>query len=221
MGNVLLARMGEVTLKGLNRGSFEIQLKSNLKYRLKKFGNLKIYQSQSRIWIEPKEEDNPNFRSMASAEEIMKAVCQVFGIVSVSLARKFEGDFESIKENAVSCVKELLECNPDYQTFKVESKRGNKTFPMTSPEICDELGGFILDTFPDLSVKVKNPDFIINVEIRESKRHAFGCRIFSLISLYERPSEAEGNRSGKDSIRFFRPHDSSCSELHADTASPL
>ena len=100
MANVLLARMGEITLKGLNRGSFEIQLKSNLKYRLKRFGNLKIYQSQSRIWIEPKEEDNPNFEGMAQAEEIMKAVCQVFGIVSVSLARKFEGDFESIKENA-------------------------------------------------------------------------------------------------------------------------
>ena len=140
MANVLLARMGEVTLKGLNRGSFEIQLKSNLKYRLKKFGNLKIYQSQSRIWIEPKEEDNPNFQSMASAESIMKAVCQVFGIVSVSLARKFEGDFESIKENAFTCVQELLENNPGYKTFKVESKRGNKTFPMTSPEICEELG---------------------------------------------------------------------------------
>ena len=72
MANVLLARMGEITLKGLNRGSFEIQLKSNLKYRLKRFGNLKIYQSQSRIWIEPKEEDNPNFQSMAAAEDIMK-----------------------------------------------------------------------------------------------------------------------------------------------------
>ena len=166
MGNVLLARMGEVTLKGLNRGSFEIQLKSNLKYRLKKFGNLKIYQSQSRIWIEPKEEDNPNFRSMASAEEIMKAVCQVFGIVSVSLARKFEGDFESIKENAVSCVKELLECNPDYQTFKVESKRGNKTFPMTSPEICDELGGFILDTILTSSLTWRSVNLITFIQER-------------------------------------------------------
>ena len=168
MGNVLLARMGEITLKGLNRGAFEIQLKSNLKYRLKKFGDLKIYQSQSRIWIEPKEEDNPNFKSMASAEEIMKAVCQVFGIVSVSLARKFEGDFESVKENAFACVRELLEANPGYKTFKVESKRGNKTFPMTSPEICEELGYQILQNFPELTVKVKNPDFILNVEIRES-----------------------------------------------------
>ena len=211
MANVLLARMGEVTLKGLNRGSFEIQLKSNLKYRLKKFGNLKIYQSQSRIWIEPKEEDNPNFQSMASAEAIMKAVCQVFGIVSVSLARKFEGDFESIKENAFTCVQELLENNPGYKTFKVESKRGNKTFPMTSPEICEELGYQILQKFPDLSVKVKNPDFILNGSQRTScrfmrkghalivrryrqpccrihdgfKRNAFGCSIFPLISLYE------------------------------------
>ena len=167
MGNVLLARMGEITLKGLNRGSFEIQLKSNLKYRLKRFGHLKIYQSQSRIWIEPKEEDNPNFESMEAAQDIMKAVCQVFGIVSVSLARKFEGDFESIKENSVECIKELLAQNPDFVTFKVESKRGNKTFPMTSPEICEELGGYILDTFPQLKVKVKNPDFILNVEIRE------------------------------------------------------
>ena len=64
MGNVLLARMGEITLKGLNRGSFEIQLKSNLKYRLKRFGDLKIYQSQRRIWIETKEENNTNFESM-------------------------------------------------------------------------------------------------------------------------------------------------------------
>ena len=168
MANVLLARMGEITLKGLNRGSFEIQLKCNLKYRLKKFGDLKIYQSQSRIWIEPKEEDNPNFQSMAAAQDIMKAVCQVFGIVSVSLARKFEGDFESVKENAFICVDELLENNPDFKTFKVESKRGNKTFPMTSPEICEELGYQILQKFPNLTVKVKNPDFILNVEIRES-----------------------------------------------------
>ena len=61
MSNVILARMGEVTLKGLNRGNFETQLKHNLKWRLRGFGKLDIYQSQSRIWIAPKEEDNPNF----------------------------------------------------------------------------------------------------------------------------------------------------------------
>ena len=122
--NVILARMGEITLKGLNRGSFEIQLKSNLKYRLKRFGKLKIFQSQSRIWIEPLEEDNPYFADLQSAQEIMKAITQVFGIVSVSLARKFDGDFDSICENTKEYVTELLANNPEYKTFKVESKRG-------------------------------------------------------------------------------------------------
>ena len=166
--NVILARMGEITLKGLNRGSFEIQLKSNLKYRLKRFGKLTIFQSQSRIWIEPKEEDNPYFADMQSAQEIMKAVTQVFGSVSVSLARKFDGDFDSICENTKTYVTELLADHPEYKTFKVESKRGNKSFPMNSPLICEELGAFILDHFDGLTVKVKNPDFIVNVEIRES-----------------------------------------------------
>ena len=166
--NVILARMGEITLKGLNRGSFEIQLKSNLKYRLKRFGKLKIFQSQSRIWIEPLEEDNPYFADLQSAQEIMKAITQVFGIVSVSLARKFDGDFDSICENTKEYVTELLANNPEYKTFKVESKRGNKAFPMNSPVICEELGAFILDNFEGLTVKVKKPDFIVNVEIRES-----------------------------------------------------
>lgn len=166
--NVILARMGEITLKGLNRGSFEIQLKSNLKYRLKRFGKLKIFQSQSRIWIEPLEEDNPYFADLQSAQKIMKAITQVFGIVSVSLARKFEGDFDSICENTKAYVEELLADHPDYKTFKVESKRGNKAFPMDSPHICEELGAYMLDNFDCLTVKMKNPDFIVNVEIRES-----------------------------------------------------
>ena len=166
--NVILARMGEITLKGLNRGSFEIQLKGNLKYRLKRFGKLKIFQSQSRIWIEPLEEDNPYFADLQSAQEIMKAITQVFGIVSVSLARKFDGDFESICENTKAYVTELLADHPEYKTFKVESKRGNKAFPMNSPVICEELGAFILDNFEGLTVKVKKPDFVVNVEIRES-----------------------------------------------------
>ena len=202
MANVLLARMGEITLKGLNRGSFEIQLKCNLKYRLKKFGDLKIYQSQSRIWIEPKEEDNPNFQSMAAAQDIMKAVCQVFGIVSVSLARKFEGDFESVKENAFICVEELLENNPDFKTFKVESKRGNKTFPMTSPEICEELGYQILQKFPNLTddgsqrssgrILCKGHAPFVRryrqpcCRLHDGfTRYAARCRIFPFVSLYE------------------------------------
>ncbi|MBR2294541.1 MAG: tRNA 4-thiouridine(8) synthase ThiI [Clostridiales bacterium] len=165
--NVILARMGEVTLKGLNRGKFEIQLKSNLKYRLRKYGKLSIFQSQSRIWIEAKEEGNPYFENEESAKELLNAVTQVFGIVSASLARKFDGDMESVLSNASEYVDNLLTEHPDYKTFKVESKRGDKKFPLRSPEICAEVGARILDDHKDLSVNVKSPDFILQIEIRE------------------------------------------------------
>ena len=165
--NVILARMGEVTLKGLNRGKFEIQLKSNLKYRLRDYGKLSIFQSQSRIWVEAKEEGNPYFENDESAKELLNAVTQVFGIVSASLARKFDGDMDSVLQNASEYVAGLLAEHPEYKTFKVESKRGDKKFPLRSPEICMEVGARILEDFPSLSVNVKQPDFILQIEIRE------------------------------------------------------
>ena len=125
--NVILARMGEVTLKGLNRGRFESQLMNNLRYRLRQYGKLTIFQSQSRIWIEAREEGNPYFENDDSARELMTAVTQVFGIVSVSLASKFEGDITSIDENAKLYVEGHLSRNPSHRTFKVECKRGNKS----------------------------------------------------------------------------------------------
>jgi len=165
--NVILARMGEVTLKGLNRGKFEIQLKSNLKYRLRDYGKLSIFQSQSRIWVEAKEEGNPYFENDESAKELLNAVTQVFGIVSASLARKFDGDMDSVLQNATEYVAGLLAEHPEYKTFKVESKRGDKKFPLRSPEICMEVGARILEDHPSLSVNVKEPDFILQIEIRE------------------------------------------------------
>ncbi|MBP3265691.1 MAG: tRNA 4-thiouridine(8) synthase ThiI [Clostridiales bacterium] len=165
--NVILARMGEVTLKGLNRGRFEAQLMNNLRYRLRSFGKVSIFQSQSRIWIESKEEGNPYFETEESAKELMTAVTQVFGIVSVSLARKFQGDINDIDRNAEEYVKNLLAANPSYKTFKVECKRGNKKFPMNSPMICEEVGAWILEHFENLSVDVHNPDFILHVEVRD------------------------------------------------------
>ena len=163
--NVILARMGEVTLKGLNRGRFEAQLMNNLRYRLRSFGKVSIFQSQSRI--ESKEEGNPYFETEESAKELMTAVTQVFGIVSVSLARKFQGDINDIDRNAEEYVKNLLAANPSYKTFKVECKRGNKKFPMNSPMICEEVGAWILEHFENLSVDVHNPDFILHVEVRD------------------------------------------------------
>jgi tRNA uracil 4-sulfurtransferase len=168
---VILARMGEIALKGLNRGRFEHQLISNLQYRLKQLGNFHIFQSQSRLWIEPKNapdtETPVSFAADPScAEACLKAVTEVFGIVSASLVWRFAGGFEEISKEALRFVGELLE-EKNYKTFKVESKRGDKRFPMDSPEICTELGGRILEAYPDLTVDVHNPEFTVYVEVRE------------------------------------------------------
>jgi len=174
---IILARMGEIALKGLNRGKFEHQLMSNLSYRLRPYGSLRIFQSQSRLWIEPKKTDaldakesdrNISFEEdPAMAKNVLQAVTQVFGIVSASLVWKFSGGFEEMCEKSLAYVRELL-LEKKYKTFKVEAKRGDKRFPMNSPEICTELGGKILEAIPELSVDVHNPEFTLYVEVRES-----------------------------------------------------
>ena len=173
---IILARMGEIALKGLNRGKFEHQLIANLKYRLRLLGNFYIFQSQSRLWIEPKAA-GPDLRSAAPvstftddrilAKAVLTAVTEVFGIVSASLVWKLSGGMDEITAQSKDFVKELLEAN-HFKTFKVEAKRGDKRFSLTSPEICTELGGQILGSFPELTVDVISPDFVVYVEIREN-----------------------------------------------------
>ncbi len=163
---ILLARMGEIALKGLNRGKFERQLMDNMRWRLKEYGAFSIVQSQSRIWIEPKDSNPDLLEDKETAEQVLNAVTQVFGLVSASLVRRFNGDMEDIKKQAVQLTGDIL-AEHDYKTFKVESKRGNKRFPLASPEICMDVGEVILDAHPELTVDVHNPDFTIYIEVRE------------------------------------------------------
>lgn len=115
--------------------------------------------SQARIYIEP-DDENYNF------EKAIDLLKKVFGIVSVSPVWKIETDFEKLKEYSLVMVKGLIE-RKRFGTFKVETKRGNKRFPMDSPEISRELGAHILENVPGLSVNVNNPEFILYVEVRE------------------------------------------------------
>ena len=163
---IILARMGEITLKGLNRGKFERQLIDNLRWRLKEYGAFSVVQSQSRIWIEPKDVNPDVLEDKETADLVLHAVTQVFGLVSASLVWKFQGDLQTIKDHANMLTDEILS-EHDYKTFKVESKRGNKRFPLASPEICVEVGEAVLIAHPELSVDVHEPDFIIYVEVRE------------------------------------------------------
>lgn len=159
MKKVILIRYGEILLKGLNRSMFESKLISNIKRSVRKLGKVTVRKSQARIYIEP-HEDNYNF------DEAIELVSKVFGIVSVSPVWRIDSDYNTIKEYSFKMVKDLVE-RKGYSTFKVETKRGNKQFPMDSLEISRDLGAHILKNVPELSVDVKNPQFILYVEVRD------------------------------------------------------
>lgn len=160
MKRIILVRYGEIILKGLNRPVFEEKLVGNIKSAIYKFGKAKVSKSQGRIYIEP-EDENYDF------DLVLQKVIKVFGVVSVSPVWKIDTEYEQIKANSIKMASELVD-NFGYKTFKVEAKRGNKRFPMPSPEICADVGGYILENVAGLTVNVKNPDFIIYIEVRES-----------------------------------------------------
>lgn len=165
MKDVILARLGEIALKGLNRGKFEQRLMSNLARRLRRIGTFQIMQKESRIWIVPQQED-------VDLEEALDITCHVFGIVSASLVKRFEVSEASLLPSAKKFIEEKLKAlNPLGQDkifkFKVEAKRGNKSFPLKSPEISAHVGGYLLSQFPNLKVDVNQPDFILHIEVRD------------------------------------------------------
>ena len=157
MKEIILIKNGELTLKGLNRANFEDALIKNIKRRLKNLGEVSIRKAQSAIYIEPKSED-------FDFEEALQRVKLIFGIAAFSRACVCEKDMDDILSKSVEYLKGTME---NIRTFKVEAKRSDKRFPLTSPEICRELGGALLSAFPHLKVDVHNPDRTVFVEIRD------------------------------------------------------
>ncbi len=158
---LILAKYGEMALKGLNRGTFEDILMKNLRRRLKKFGVFKLTRAQSTIYMEPMSED-------IDLDEVLEHLQCVFGIAALCRACVCEKTMGDISAKAVPYLDEVLS---GANTFKVEAKRADKAFPLKSPEICAKLGGVLLEAYPHLSVDVHNPDATIMVEIRDT--HAF------------------------------------------------
>ncbi|MCD8094650.1 MAG: tRNA 4-thiouridine(8) synthase ThiI [Ruminococcus sp.] len=157
MKEIILCKYGEITLKGLNKSSFESVLVKNVRRRLKRFGSFDCHHSQSTLYVTPLEDD-------IDMDEIVEELKQVFGIVKICKAIKLDKSLDAILTQSIDYISEELE---DAKTFKVEAKRADKTFPYKSPEICAELGHSILCAYPDLKVDIKNPDLTISVEIRE------------------------------------------------------
>ena len=168
MKEVILCYQGEMALKGLNRASFESALSKSLRYRMRDLGNFKVYKAQSTMYIEPKDEE-----AELVVGEAYDRVRKVFGLANVSRAAVCEKDFDVIKETAARYLGEQLR---GVKTFKVEAKRSDKSFPMKSPEICRELGGYLLSRYPHLRVNVKNPDVVVMVEVRDFGAYIHGAK---------------------------------------------
>lgn len=158
---VILLKLGEIALKGLNRRAFEDVLLKNIRRRLQNTGEFFVSSVQSTIYVEPKNED----ADMDLAED---RVSKVFGVVGYARAGVAEKDLGKIQERAAEYLADQLE---EISSFKVECKRSDKKFPYKSPEVSAEVGGFLLERFPHLRVDVHNPDLTVRVEVRE--RYAF------------------------------------------------
>lgn len=157
---IYLARIGEIVLKGLNRGKFERRLVENLSRRLRAIGKFSIEQSQSRTWIIP-------LTPVADQKLLLRQIASIFGIVSASPVWRFDGGLQELIETAIEYAGLIL-ADGRPRSFKIESRRGNKQFPLQSPEISCKLGEVLLDAYPDLlRVDVHQPDFTLYAEVRD------------------------------------------------------
>lgn len=166
MKEIILCYQGEMALKGLNRATFEAVLGKALRYRVRELGRFQVYKAQSTMYVEPKDET-----AAANVGEAYERVRKVFGLAALSRAAVCEKDFEVIKATAEEYLGETLR---GVKTFKVEAKRSDKSFPMKSPELCRELGGFLLSRHPHLRVDVKRPDLTVMVEVRDYGAYIHG-----------------------------------------------
>lgn len=158
MKEILLCKYGEIVLKGANRRYFEEILAKELRFRAATFGNFSVNYAQSTVYIEPKDE-------FADLDGMFEAARRLFGVAAVVRAAVAEKNMESILATARVYLPQFL---AGKKTFKVEAKRSDKAFPLSSPEISREAGGAILSTLPHLRVDVHNPEVTVRVEVRET-----------------------------------------------------
>ena len=157
MKEIILVKLGEMVLKGLNRKTFEAILVKNIKRRLSGLGGFEIRVAQSTVYIMPLEDGT-------DLEPAVERVRKIFGIATFSRACVADKNMESILNAAGGYLAETLNA---VQTFKVESKRSDKSFPLNSPQISAAMGEYLLQKFPHLSVNVHEPDVVVTVEIRD------------------------------------------------------
>ena len=164
MKEIFLLKLGEIVLKGANKRQFESKLRANVRRRMRHYGNFDVYIMQSTVYVEPMDDD-------ADVDGAWDACHTIFGVVSLCRCRPCEKDLDAIFEAVENYLGEDLDCA---KSFKVESKRSDKQFPLTSIGISQEIGGRIAEAHPDLLVDVHHPDYTVYVEVRDLAAYVHG-----------------------------------------------
>ena len=164
MHEIILCKLGEIVLKGLNRHSFEMKLMSNIRRRTQRYGKFKIYSRQSTIYVEPMEET-------CDLDAAYDACKKVFGIIAIARAVPCAKEKEAIFNTAKEYLAPVLLAA---KSFKVESKRSDKSFPMGSIQLSQWVGGALHDAFPHLIVDVHDPELTVHLEVREDAAYVHG-----------------------------------------------
>lgn len=164
MYNLIAVSMGEIALKGKNRGYFEKKLTDRIKRNIKEFKNVSIFKDQGKVFIEP--------ANLEDVDGIIEKVRKIFGIVLLSPCIKVEKNVESIEKKVLELFAYLVK-NNGIKSFKIQTNRTDKDFEIKSLDFNKKLGGLILDNFGDARVDVHNPDVYIYVDIKTD------CYIYS------------------------------------------
>ncbi len=164
MKEIFLLKLGEIVLKGANKRQFENRLRQNVRHRMKPYGNFDVYIMQSTVYVEPMNES-------ADVDGAWEACRSIFGVVSLCRCRPCEKNLDAIYRTIEEYLGDDLDCAG---SFKVESKRSDKAFPMTSIAISQEIGGRIADARPSLTVDVHHPAYTVYVEIRDLSAYVHG-----------------------------------------------
>jgi thiamine biosynthesis protein ThiI len=163
MKEIILIKLGEIVLKGLNRRSFEDVLLKNIRRRIAVLGGFDVREIQSTVYVTPRDGAD-----IADAEE---RISKIFGIAAYSRACETQKNMTAICQSAAEYLHKELS---GVKTFKVECKRSDKKFPLNSPQICAEVGAYLLEQFPNLKVDVNDPEFTVRVEVRDFAAYVHG-----------------------------------------------
>ena len=164
MKEIFLLKLGEIVLKGANKRQFEDKLRQNVRRRMRPYGNFDVYLMQSTVYVEPMDEQ-------CDVEGAWDACNSIFGLVSLCRCRACEMDMDSIFNTIEEYIGDELNAA---ESFKVESKRSDKRFPLTSIGISQEIGGRLAEAHPDCRVDVHNPAYTVYVEIRDLAAYVHG-----------------------------------------------